>query len=93
MSDIDIRHPHSVPPQQARQAVEGLAQTLAERFGVRYAWRGDALDFQRSGVDGRVTLEPGALHVTAKLGFLLGAMRGTIESEIRRALEERFGPR
>lgn len=91
MSDIDIRHPHSLPPQQARAAVERLAETLAERFGVRYAWRGDALEFQRSGVDGHVNLEPGALHVTARLGFLLGAMRGPIEGEIRRVLEERFG--
>ena len=71
--------------------MERLAETLAARFGVRYAWQGDALAFDRSGVDGRVSLEPGALRVTAKLGFLLGAMRGTIESEIRRVLEERFG--
>ncbi|TCZ88944.1 polyhydroxyalkanoic acid system family protein [Lysobacter sp. N42] len=91
MSDIDIRHPHSLPPQQAREAVQGLAEALAQRFGVHYAWRGDALDFKRSGVDGRVALEPGALHVTARLGFLLGAMKGTIEHEIRRVLEERFG--
>ena len=91
MSDIDIRHPHSLPPQQARAAVERLAETLAERFGVRYAWSGDALEFQRSGVHGHVSLEPGALHVTARLGFLLGAMRGSIESEIRRVLDERFG--
>ena len=42
------------------------------------------------GVDGRVHLEPGAVRVTAELGFLLGAMKGTIESEIRRVLAERF---
>jgi putative polyhydroxyalkanoate system protein len=28
--------------------------------------------------------------VTAKLGFLLSAMKGPIESEIRRVLDERF---
>lgn len=91
MSHIDIRHPHSLAPAQAREAVQRLAETLAERFGVTYAWLGDDLQFQRSGVDGRVSLEPGALHVTAKLGFLLGAMKGSIEHEIRRVLEERFG--
>lgn len=91
MSHIDIRHPHAMPPQQARDAVEGLARSLAERFGVDYRWSGDGIDFRRSGLDGRVQLEPGALHVTAKLGFLLGAMRGSIEHEVRRVLEERFG--
>ncbi|HEY4559233.1 MAG TPA: polyhydroxyalkanoic acid system family protein, partial [Lysobacter sp.] len=39
---------------------------------------------------GRVHLEPGAVRVTAELGFLLGAMKGTIEDEIRRVLNERF---
>lgn len=91
MSHIDIRHPHSLAPAQAREAVQRIADTLAERFGMRYTWNGDSLDFTRSGVDGRVALEPGALHVTAKLGFLLGAMKGSIEHEIRRVLDERFG--
>lgn len=91
MSMIHIRHPHSLPPQQAREAVERLAVTLAQRFGVRYAWSGDGLMFERTGIDGRVDLEPGALQVTAKLGLLLGAMKGPIEQEIRRVLDERFG--
>ena len=93
MSNIDIRHPHALGPEQAREAVQGIADKLVERFGVAYAWNGDSLQFERSGVDGRVNLEPGALHVTAKLGFLLGAMKGPIEQEIRKVLEERFGPR
>lgn len=91
MSNIDIRHPHSLAPEQARDAVQRIAESLAERFGVSYAWQGDDLRFERSGIDGRVSLQPGALQVTAKLGFLFGAMKGTIEHEIRRVLEERFG--
>lgn len=91
MATIDIRHPHGLAPEQARQAVQRIAETLAERFGVEHAWDGNALMFNRSGVDGRVHLEPGAVRVTAELGFLFGAMKGTIESEIRRVLAERFG--
>ncbi|WP_330970720.1 polyhydroxyalkanoic acid system family protein, partial [Lysobacter sp. A3-1-A15] len=49
------------------------------------------LNFSRSGVDGRIALLPHQLHVSAQLGFLFGAMKGTIESEIRRVLDERFG--
>ena len=90
MSNIDIRHAHSLPPQQARQAVQEVADKLAERFGVACEWTGDTLNFNRSGVDGHIALEPGQLHVTAKLGFLLGTMKGPIEAEIRRVLDERF---
>ena len=87
---IDIRHRHSLPLAQARKAVEDVAVKLGERFGMDYRWEGDELHFKRSGVDGRIALTPKQLHVTAKLGFLLSAMKGPIEQEIRRVLAERF---
>jgi len=90
MSAIDIRHSHSLPMDQARQAIEQVAQKLSERFDVAYDWQGDTLRFSRAGVDGRIALEPSQLHVTATLGFLLSALKGPIEAEIRRVLAERF---
>ena len=90
MSHIDIRHAHSLSPKQARQAVEEVAAKLARKFGMDYRWNGNLLEFTRSGVDGHIALEPKELHVTAKLGFLLSAMKGPIEQEIRRYLGERF---
>lgn len=90
MAGIDIRHSHSLPIAKARKAVEDVARKLAERFDMEYGWDGDTMHFNRSGVDGRIALDPEQLHVTAKLGFLLSALQGTVESEIRRVLEEKF---
>jgi len=91
MSTIDIRHPHDLTPAQARQAVEDFATRLGRRFGLDYRWEGDVLHFKRSGVDGHIALLPGQLHVSARLGLLFAAMKGTIEQEMRRALAERLG--
>ncbi len=88
---IDIRHSHSLPHAKARKAVEEVAEKLAERFEFDYAWDGDTLNFNRSGVDGKIALAAKSLHVTAKLGFLVSAFKGPIENEIRRVLDERFG--
>jgi putative polyhydroxyalkanoate system protein len=90
MSTIDIHHPHSLPATQARKAVEEVAEKLDARFGMQSRWEGDVLHFSRSGVDGHIALGPKELHVTAQLGFLLSAMKGSIEQEIRRVLSERF---
>jgi putative polyhydroxyalkanoate system protein len=90
MSQIDIRHNHSMPAKKARKAMEDVAKKLSERFGMDYNWEGDTLHFSRSGVDGQIALEEDQLHVRAKLGFLLAAMKGPIEQEIRRVLTERF---
>ena len=90
MSTIEIRHAHSLPPAKARKAVEDVAIKLGERFGMEYRWEGDVLHFKRSGIDGQIALQPGQLHVSAKLGLFFAAMKGSIEREIRRVLGERF---
>jgi putative polyhydroxyalkanoate system protein len=91
MSHIDLHHPHALSLEEARKAIDEVAAKLSARFAMDCAWEGDTLRFTRSGVEGRIALLPGQLHVTAKLGFLLAAMKGQIEQEIRRVLAERFG--
>ena len=91
MSQIDIRHEHGKPPQEARSAVEQAAQKLQERFGLRAQWQGERLHLNGAGVDGAIELLPGAVRVTATLGFLLSAMKGMVEAEIRRVLTDKLG--
>ena len=90
MSRIEIRHAHSLSPAAARKVAEELAKTLAERFGIDYAWQGDVLNFERPGVDGTITLGKTELNVQAKLGFLAAMFKDKIEAEIQRVLDERF---
>jgi putative polyhydroxyalkanoate system protein len=90
MSSIDIRHPHSLPLPKARKAVEDIAKKLAAKFDMDYGWDGDTLNFNRSGVDGHIHVGDKQIRVTAQLGFLLSALKGTVEQEIRRVLAERF---
>jgi putative polyhydroxyalkanoate system protein len=42
-------------------------------------------------VKGAIAVTPSEVHVTAELGMLLSPLRGTIEDEIRRKLDEQFG--
>ena len=91
MATIDIHHAHTLPNDEARKAVEDVAIKLGRKFGLDYRWEGDALHFVRPGVDGHIAVLAGQLRVTAKLGLLMSAMKGTIETEIRRYLDERFG--
>lgn len=90
MPSIDIRHPHTKTPAQARKAIDGVAKKLAERFDIQHEWDGDTLNFKRSGVDGKIKLAAKSLHVTAQLGFMLSMLKDPIESEIRRVLSEKF---
>ncbi len=91
MSNIEIRHKHARKKAEARASVERIAEHIAEKFDVTYAWEGDELAFDRSGVHGLIKLVGKEIHVTAHLSFLLAMLKGPIESEIRRYLDEEFG--
>ena len=91
MSDIDIRRSHSRSLKEARAAIERVAEHLAEKFDVEYGWEGNTMQFSRGGVDGHIAVGAKDIRVTAHLGFLLFALKGPIEREIHRYLDEEFG--
>jgi putative polyhydroxyalkanoate system protein len=91
MPSIDIKRSHSQPLAEARRKVQRVADHIAEKFDVRWHWEGDVLHFERSGVDGLIKVNARQVHVTASLGFLLSALRGPVEREIHRYLDEEFG--
>ena len=91
MAKIDIRRKHGQSHKAAKAAVDKTAADLGKKFGVTSQWEGDTLHFQRSGVNGFIKVNKADVHVTAELGFLLGAMKGMIEAEIERELAENFG--
>ena len=47
----------------------------------------DTVEFTRSGVKGELTVSASRFELVAQLGFLLGAFKSTIESEIQKELD------
>jgi len=90
MSHIEIRKPHNKPLKQARACVDRVAKHIAEKFDIEYVWVGSTLEFSRSGVEGHITVDSDEIHVRATLGFLLGMLKGPIEDEIQRYLDQEF---
>nr|WP_063571771.1 polyhydroxyalkanoic acid system family protein [Luteibacter rhizovicinus] len=90
MAKIDIRRPHGKTVAEARAVVERVADRMREKFGTEGAWDGDTLTFQRSGVKGAIAVSPSDVHVTAELGMLLSPLKGAIEEDIRKKLDEQF---
>lgn len=90
MAKIDIRRPHGKTIAEARAVVERVAARMSEKFGTEGGWEGDTLTFHRSGVKGAIAVSASDVHVTAELGMLLSPLKGTIEEEIRKKLDEQF---
>lgn len=90
MSHIHIERSHQKPHDEARKLAEHVAQEMADEFGFSHKWVGDVLHFDRSGVEGKINVEPNKISISAKLSFLLMMLKPKIESEIHKFLDENF---
>ncbi len=90
MPKIDIRRPHQLPIAEARAVVDQVAARMHEKFGMDGRWQGDTLLFSRPGVSGSIAVGSDAIQVKAELGLLLAPLKGMVEQEIRRKLDEHF---
>lgn len=91
MPKIDIRRPHQLSLAEARAVVDSIAARMQEKFGMESQWQGDTLRFSRSGVHGTIAIGTDEIRVDAELGMMLAPLKGMVEQEIRRKLDEHFG--
>ena len=82
MADINIVQDHQLSAEQARAAAQQVADKLAAEFDLSCQWDGDVLRFERSGVEGALTLGRNQARMQLKLGFLYSAFSSAIESKI-----------
>jgi putative polyhydroxyalkanoate system protein len=91
MPSIDIRKPHQLSMAQARDAIEQVAARMQEKLGVEGKWQGDTMHFSRPGVTGTIAVQSDVIAVNVQLGMMLSPLKGMVEQEIRRKLDEHFG--
>lgn len=91
MAEISIVQQHHLSPEQARTAAQQVADRLAAEYDLECGWEGDVLQFERSGVHGTLTLEPGQAEIFIKLGFLMSAFAAMIEAKVAHNMKSVFG--
>lgn len=90
MPRITLQQPHQMTPPEAHAVVDKVAARMREKFGMACEWQGDVLSFTRPGVKGGITVGASEIQVNAELGMMLAPLKGMIEQEIRRKLDEHF---
>lgn len=91
MPDIHIQRDHTLGLAKARALAMAWAEQAEADFGMACTYaEGEAEDevgFSRSGVSGTLLVTGVGFELQARLGFLLGAFKERIESEIVRNLD------
>lgn len=92
MHDIIISRDHHLGFAAARKLAFRWAEIAEEKLGMECTYEegktADLVTFKRAGANGELKLTKDRFDLHAKLGFLLGAFRERIESEIVKNLDE-----
>jgi|ERR1035437_2581293 putative polyhydroxyalkanoate system protein len=97
MTDLHISRDHTLGLAKARKIAFKWAEHVEQEFGLRCTYEeGDVQDevcFTRSGFNGNLLVTKDKFELNARLGFLVGAFKGRIESEIVQNLDQLLAPR
>lgn len=91
MSEIHIEREHALGLAGARQLAARWAEAARDKLGMECRYDegdiSDRLSFTRSGVKGELQVMGDRFVINARLGLLVAAFRGRIESEVVRNLD------
>ena len=91
MADIHIHRTHRLGLAKARKAAWQWAEVAEQKFAMECTViegkAGDVVEFKRPGVQGQLVVAADSFELTARLGLLLGAFRGRIETGIEENLD------
>ena len=88
MATIQIHRKHQLELPDIRVKAENLADSLVTKFGGQYHWQDDSLFYKRSGVDACISCTSNDVGVEIKLGMMMSAIRGAIETEVNSSLDK-----
>jgi putative polyhydroxyalkanoate system protein len=92
MADIHIHRAHRLGLAKARKTAWQWAEAVEEKFGMECTViegeDSDVVEFSRAGVEGQLLVAADSFDLTARLGLLIGAFRGRIETEIEQNLDK-----
>ncbi len=91
MPDIQIQREHQLGLAQARKLAFKWAETAEEKLDMECTYEEgkteDLVTFTRSGVNGELRVTKDRFDLNARLGFILGAFKERIETEIVKNLD------
>ncbi|MBG9389759.1 polyhydroxyalkanoic acid system family protein [Caenimonas aquaedulcis] len=91
MPDIHITRDHTLGLAGARKLAFQWAETAEDKLGMACTYEegktSDLVTFTRAGANGELKVTKDRFELDARLGFLLGAFKDRIESEIVKNLD------
>jgi putative polyhydroxyalkanoate system protein len=88
MPKLNIEQTHSLPLDEVKKRLQGLADRLGTKYGIDANWVSEReATLKRTGVSGKITCEDSKVTVFLDLSFVLSPMKDKVESRVRQELQ------
>jgi putative polyhydroxyalkanoate system protein len=92
MPKLSIEREHGKDSIEAVKAdVQDLADRLSARYDLKCRWKGNNLEFRRTGAEGRIEVDDRRVRLVMNLSLLLAPIKGEVEKRTIRYMDEYFG--
>ncbi|EJM76541.1 polyhydroxyalkanoic acid system family protein [Pseudomonas sp. GM55] len=88
--EISITRPHKLGLDAAMEKARVLVSELATQYGCEYRWTGNEVSVRHgiTGITGQALVSENDIKVYVDLNFFQQVLKGVIESEINKVLDE-----
>lgn len=90
MSQISLSIRTTLDDPSCKSRLDSVSQKLTERYQASCQWQGNRLKISHSSLAGHIDIQNGVIQVEATLRFPLSMMKSTIETEIKKIIEQTF---
>ena len=87
MPDISVNKQHSIEPSVLRERLDGLVDSLIEKYGLKASWSGDTCTLTGTGLK-KAVLVMGTS--TVKLDITLGMMGKMFKPQIEKEIDKKI---
>lgn len=88
MANIRIKRKHNLGRDEVRKRIDKITGRLQDKLEATISWKGNTLNFKRSGVSGSLDVGENYLDCEIKLGMLLTPLKGKIESALNEEIDK-----
>jgi len=91
MPTVEVRHAHSLSPEETKQKVEHWTKKIERKYGLSSKWASERrLDVSGKGVKAQIHLEDKLLAVRIELPLLMALVKPALEKMIHDILKKEF---
>ena len=93
MSTIRIERQYRQSTTELREGLETLGKRFSEEFDVKYEWRGQRVEFKRSGVSGFIEYDDTTVRLEMKLGLMFAPFASKVRNQLETYVDEHVAAR